>query len=241
MEPDTPLLFDTPRSTLQRTPMLSAFALFRREAQIRKTMAQQLDELSIEAIPVTDDIQSLPRINVKGQCTGSSRATPPTHEVSDDHNSVLELQVAASKRPWLEPVMKAKAQRAKELALAYIINTNQPFLAFSIKYMKELLNLFDPALAAQLALGQTSFQEDLLKLFKRKRAEIKADLRDALSTVHLPFDLWTSPNRHAMIGIFGHYIDKNQQQQNRLLALQRQAGAYSGENIAKMLKKVINK
>jgi hypothetical protein len=64
MEPDTPSLFDTPRSTLQRTPTSSAFALFRREAQIRKTVAQQLDELSIEAIPVTDDIQSLPRINV---------------------------------------------------------------------------------------------------------------------------------------------------------------------------------
>ncbi|KAF3343220.1 hypothetical protein VD0002_g9711 [Verticillium dahliae] len=43
-----------------------------------------------------------------------------------------------------------------------------------------------------------------------------------------------------MIGVFGHYIDKHQQQQNRLLALQRQSGAHSGENIAKTLRKVID-
>lgn len=80
-------------------------------------------------------------------------------------------------------------QRAKELALAYIIDTDQPFSTFSNKYIKELLNLFDQGLAGQLALGRTSFREDLSKLFEKKKAEIKADLRDALSIVHLSFDL----------------------------------------------------
>ncbi|KAH7110476.1 hypothetical protein EDB81DRAFT_371509 [Dactylonectria macrodidyma] len=66
-KPETPSPFETPQSTPESTPTPSAFALLRRQAQARKTVAQQLDELSIEAIPAADDVQSLPRLNVKGR------------------------------------------------------------------------------------------------------------------------------------------------------------------------------
>ena len=102
-----------------------------------------------------------------------------------------------------------------------------------------MLGIFDPNLAAQLAWGRSSFYNDLLKLFKEKKAVIKADLQAALTAIHLSFDLWTSLNRHLMIAIFGHYIDKCGCPQDRLLALKHQLGAYSGENIAATLRGLI--
>ena len=132
-----------------------------------------------------------------------------------------------------------KAQRVKELALAFIIDTDQPFTTFSNGYFQEMLGVFDPSLAAQLAWGGTSFEEDLRKAFQAKKKVIKAEIEAALSTIHISFDLWTSPNRYAMIAIFAHFIDKRGRPQDLLLALRRQLGAHSGKNIATTLGEVI--
>lgn len=107
--------------------------------------------------------------------------------------------------------------------------------------MKELLNLSVSGLVGQLTLRRTSFREELSKFFeKKKKEELRADLQDVFLIVYLSFDLWTSRNRHAKTAIFRHYVNKNQQQRNRPLALRRQSGTHSGENIANMLKRVIN-
>ncbi|KAM5529528.1 transposase-like protein [Fusarium oxysporum f. sp. phaseoli] len=53
------------------------------------------------------------------------------------------------------------------------------------------------------------------------------------------FDLWTSPNRLAIIAVFAHFIDKFGNQQSRLLALRRQLGIHSGENLAETLFEIV--
>ena len=162
-----------------------------------------------------------------------------TLDTSDAGESVLAQQMAASKRPRLyEPIPRVRAQRVKELALAFIIDTDQPFTTFSNGYFQEMLGVFDPSLAAQLAWGRTSF-EDLRKAFQAKQKVIKAEIEAALSTIHISFDLWTSPNRYAMIAIFAHFIDKRGRPQDLLLALRRQLGTHSGNNIATTLGEVI--
>jgi hypothetical protein len=66
------------------------------------------------------------------------------------------------------------------------------------------------------------------------------ELELALTKIHLSFDLWTSPNRHAMMAIIAHFIDNHKRQQTRLLALRRQLGAHSGENLAVTLVDVVS-
>ncbi|RKK77644.1 hypothetical protein BFJ71_g16696, partial [Fusarium oxysporum] len=69
---------------------------------------------------------------------------------------------------------------------------------------------------------------------------IKAELRNALTAVHISFDLWTSPNRFAIMAVFAHFIDQLGHQQSRLLALRRQFGAHSGENLAGSLIDIVH-
>jgi len=41
-----------------------------------------------------------------------------------------------------------------------------------------------------------------------KKAEIKRQLKEeAVSAIHLSFDLWTSPNSYALIAVVAYYID----------------------------------
>ncbi|KAJ0127542.1 hypothetical protein HZ326_29350, partial [Fusarium oxysporum f. sp. albedinis] len=65
-----------------------------------------------------------------------------------------------------------------------------------------------------------------------KKAAVREELDEAVTQIHISFDLWTSPNRLAFISIFGHFIDQSNSHQSRLLAFRRQIGSHAGENIA---------
>ncbi|KAJ0126955.1 Uncharacterized protein HZ326_29941 [Fusarium oxysporum f. sp. albedinis] len=76
--------------------------------------------------------------------------------------------------------------------------------------------------------GHTLFEE----------AAVKEELDEAVTQIHISFALWTSPNRLAFISIFGHFIDRSNLYQSRLLAFRRQIGSHAGENIAYTVRNV---
>ena len=68
---------------------------------------------------------------------------------------------------------------------------------------------------------------------------LKGELASAISMVHLSFDLWTSPNGMAILGIVCYFIDKAGQLQNCLLGLDQVSGNHGGENQAWYLVRLI--
>jgi hypothetical protein len=80
---------------------------------------------------------------------------------------------------------------------------------------------------------------DLHRLYLQKKDSIKRRILSALTKAHLSFDLWTSPNRLAMVAIYSHFLDKDGRQAQYLLALRRQLGHHSGENIAHTIYSVL--
>ncbi|KAJ0131793.1 Poly [ADP-ribose] polymerase 2, partial [Fusarium oxysporum f. sp. albedinis] len=91
-----------------------------------------------------------------------------------------------------------------------------------------------------MAWSGSSVTREIRRLFEAKRDTIKAELRNALTAVHISLDLWTSPNRFAIMAVFAHFIDQLGHQQSRLLALRRQFGAHSGENLAGSLINIVH-
>lgn len=76
------------------------------------------------------------------------------------------------------------------------------------------------------------------QVYDTKRGLIKEGLQAAVTKIHLAFDMWTSPDRLAVLGVSGHFIDSQGVQQQRLLGLRDVAGAHSGENMAAVLMEV---
>jgi hypothetical protein len=168
-----------------------------------------------------------------------------TEHSADQHpnQTVLELQATASKkrpaRGLPSNVPRAKFQRIRELAVGYIINSDLPFSCFEDPYLSELLSQYDNPLAQEIALGRVTLSGELAKLFESKKADIRKGLDEALTSIHISFDLWTSPNHLAFIAIFAHFLNQAGQYQCRLLAFRRQFGTHSGENIAQTLEDVV--
>jgi hypothetical protein len=90
----------------------------------------------------------------------------------------------------------------------------------------------DSDLHIQVAWGRTTKKKDLEDILSLKKAAVKEELNEAVTQIHISFDLWTSPNRLGFISIFGHFIDRSNLYQSRLLAFRRQIGSHAGENIA---------
>lgn len=77
--------------------------------------------------------------------------------------------------------------------------------------------------------------------FERRRQIIFDLVKNAKSSVHLSFDLWTASNGFNYIGIVSHFVDIAGQKRDVLLGLPRLVGPHSGENIASYVKEVIDR
>jgi len=64
-------------------------------------------------------------------------------------------------------------------------------------------------------------QQDLTRLFTCSKSKI-----------HFTFDLWTSPNYRAFLGIVTHWLDQNYKLQSTVIGMRRFYGQHTGENQA---------
>jgi hypothetical protein len=115
-----------------------------------------------------------------------------------------------------------------------------PFTIFKRSFLRKIFNHFNNDLVLQMSWSSSFNTREIRQIFKAKRDTIKAELRNALIAVHICFDLWTSPNRFAIMAVFAHFIDQLGHQQSRLLTLRRQSGAHSGENLAGSLVDIVH-
>ncbi|KJZ75821.1 hypothetical protein HIM_04645 [Hirsutella minnesotensis 3608] len=172
----------------------------------------------------------------------SHRITPTSQSSPRDDDSAIDLDShAPPKRRRLDQstIPKAKVKAIQELSVGFVIDSDVPFTIFEHKFLKELFYRFDHELALQIPWSSSSMTRELQRIFEAKIGLVRAELGTALTNIHVSFDLWTSPNRLSIMAVFAHFIDKVGCQQSRLLALRRQFGTHSGENLAHTLFSII--
>jgi hypothetical protein len=64
-------------------------------------------------------------------------------------------------------------------------------------------------------------------------------VQTAVSSIHISSDLWSSPNRHSLLGITAQWVDKNCELQTALLALPECRFTHNGEHQAELLLQVL--
>ncbi|KAJ0122841.1 hypothetical protein HZ326_31574, partial [Fusarium oxysporum f. sp. albedinis] len=169
--------------------------------------------------------------------TGSSRAVKALIQTRQPMNLNGLSDGACSTAPC--GVRRARVKMIRELSLGLLINTNVPFSFFSDTFFQQLAWQLDSQLSDQIPWSRQSMGRLLDDMYESKKDEVKQELSDALTRIHLGFDLWTSPNRHAVMAVTAHFLDRQGKHQSRLLALHRQLGCHSGENLAVTLGQVV--
>jgi hypothetical protein len=73
-----------------------------------------------------------------------------------------------------------------------------------------------------------------MTLYDSSKLEIVSALSDLPTRIHFTFDLWTSPNHRALLGIVAHWVSVQGTLQHTLLGLRRFRGRHTGENQAEL-------
>jgi hypothetical protein len=187
----------------------------------------------------SQDTQQLTDLHRAHRITPASQSS----ELSPGDDSAIDIYSGATpKRRRLEQsaIPRAKIKAIQELTVGFVIDSDVPFTIFEHSFLRKIFNHFDSDLVVQMAWNGSSVTREIHRLFEAKRDTIKAELCNALTAVHISFDHWTSPNRFAIMAVFAHFIDQLGHQQSRLLALRRQSGAHSGENLAGSLVDIVH-
>jgi hypothetical protein len=79
----------------------------------------------------------------------------------------------------------------------------------------------------------------ILKLYEQHREKIAKMLRDTPYQLHFGFDMWTSPNGLAMLGIVVHWMDAEERKHDTLVGLRAMQGSHTGEHMFEVLWGVI--
>lgn len=67
------------------------------------------------------------------------------------------------------------------------------------------------------------------------REQIKESLQTGVSSIHISYDLWSSPNRYSLLVINAQWVDVNCELETTLLALPEFRYTHSGEHQAELL------
>ncbi len=105
----------------------------------------------------------------------------------------------------------------------------------------------DMMLYASPALRGTDFlcksgntvKEWLIQMFIVSQVMLLSLLLTSETSIHLSFDLWTSPNNYSVLGLVCHFIDKRFKARTIILGMQRLYGPHSGEIMAPLIIKVL--
>jgi hypothetical protein len=101
----------------------------------------------------------------------------------------------------------------KKTLIAFLVICHMPFSLVGNLIFLEFLKILFPAIE-KLMPCSTTVREWIMDAFKDKREDLKKYLARSQSMIHFSFDLWTSPNHLALLGIVAHFVDEYGQNQS---------------------------
>src|SRR6266850_2382557 len=159
-----------------------------------------------------------------------SHLTPPRLEITPAGDNVFSI--IPSFFNW--EILKLRL-------VEWIVVLHITFSQVENDWFRRFLAVLSPSLETWIPRAGNTVRAWILAEFERRQEEVKKRLQKSKSRIHLSFDLWTSPNNMAFVGVVGHYMTSEYKVETVLLGLRRLHGTHSGENIAEAIVKVIRK
>lgn len=120
----------------------------------------------------------------------------------------------------------------------WIVADNVSFRKVESPHFHALLRYLNPRCERLLPSHQT-ISRTIGEIYDKQLGTVTETLRAATTKIDFSFDLWTSKNRLALLGLVAHFIDNAGCSRSILLALPRQKGRHTGANIADTVAEII--
>jgi hypothetical protein len=146
-------------------------------------------------------------ISKHGRKTPNMRFNPTTRPVDQtppirQSESYVNLTTAVTLGPFKNALVAFVV--ICQVALSLVIN--EVFIEF--------LEIIYPSIRNLLPLASNTIRGWIMESFEARKGRLKQRLAKSNSMIHFSFDLWTSPNHLALLGIVVHFIDEIGQNQS---------------------------
>ena len=105
------------------------------------------------------------------------------------------------------------------------------FRAF-LAYLNSDINVWLPT-------SSTTIYSWVIRQFEDHKGDIKTRIQSVRSKIYISYDLWTSPNSLAILGVTAHFVSEDRSLQHCTLALKDIIGDHTGEHLQEAILEVL--
>jgi hypothetical protein len=146
-----------------------------------------------------------------------------------------------------DPVQAAQNEQAiqfngpdfKRLLYDWIITDSISFNELNSEKLRDLLVYMNPR-AEALIPDRCTVSDTIGRIYDKAQGNVVETLRSATTRINFSFDLWTSGNKLALLGIVGSFINEVGDSVTTLLSLPQQHSKHSGYNMAESVGAIIS-
>ena len=96
----------------------------------------------------------------------------------------------------------------QEALIAFIVICQMAFNLVTNDVFFEFLHTIYPSISEILPSSGNTIRGWIIDAFEARKEKVKQALEKSCSLIHFSFDLWTSPNHMALLGVIAHFIDE---------------------------------
>jgi len=126
----------------------------------------------------------------------------------------------------------------RKLLTRWIVYDNVSFRQVDSEVFRDFITYLSPRAGVALPCGRT-VRNWIMQGYQIHKATVKNALHNAISKIHIAFDLWTSGNCLSLNGVTAHFLDANFKTQSILLSSPEQSESHYGVDIADQVITVI--
>ncbi|KAF7567796.1 Dimer-Tnp-hAT domain containing protein [Pyrenophora tritici-repentis] len=126
-------------------------------------------------------------------------------------------------------------EKFKELLIRWIVYCHIAFFQLENQYFRELLLFLNPALLNHLPKAAKTIRSWVINAFISKKQQLREDLHHSRSRISISFDLWTSPNPYAILGVVAMWINTTGMRRVTALGMRRIYGEHTRENLGSVV------
>ena len=158
----------------------------------------------------------------------------PREDMMASNTPSVYTQMVVGSQGFLPEVFRVKLLR-------FIAVLHLPFSIVEQDEFRDLMLYSSPYLRHDDSLlkSGTSISTSLVTSFLACQVILIALLQQCDTLVHLSFDLWTSPNKYAFLGVIGHFIDHQWKARTVLLGMKPLYSSHAGVDMAQLVIDVI--
>jgi hypothetical protein len=127
----------------------------------------------------------------------------------------------------------------RELYCRYTVACSLPFAHVEQPAFRDFIRYIRPAADDLLPRSGDTVKNDLQWGYDNKKEFVKRALQNALSSIHIVPDNWTSPNCLGVIGFTVQFVTEDHGLQSLVVRIKELEGEHSGENMAEAIMEFI--